>query len=75
MCPAGRCGTLLVIAASGAWTWRADGKITQGTLSRAQVEGLVNAARVTLLDRATGAVDCDANRMRAPSPPDTIRLR
>ena len=61
MCPAGSCGTLFVVGASGAWTWRADGKITQGTLSRAQFEGLVSAARVTLLDRATSAADCAAN--------------
>ena len=61
LCPGGPCGTLLVIGASGAWTWRAKGKITHGTLSRSQVEGLVRAARATLLDRATGAADCAAN--------------
>ena len=61
MCPSGPCGTLLVVGASGAWTWRADGKITQGMLSRAQVEDIVRAARVTLLDKATGTPDCAAN--------------
>lgn len=61
MCAAGPCGTLLVIPASGAWVLHSDGKITQGALSRQQVEVLVRSARVTQLHLAAGTSDCAAN--------------
>src|SRR6478609_5775662 len=60
MCPGGPCETLLVVGASGAWTYRAQGKITTGSLTRAQVIALANAVAVTQLPNATGKPDCAA---------------
>ncbi|HET9633204.1 MAG TPA: hypothetical protein VFP73_12435 [Terrabacter sp.] len=61
MCPGGPCETLLLVDARGTWVYRANGKSTKGTLTRAQVVALANAAAVTQLDKATGKPDCAAN--------------
>lgn len=61
LCPGGPCGTLLLVDAKGTWIYRANGKITNGTLTHAQVVALANAVAVTQLDKATGTPDCAAD--------------
>lgn len=61
MCAGGPCETLLLVDGKGTWIYRADGKATSGTLTRAQVVALSNAAAVTQLPNATGTPDCAAN--------------
>ena len=61
MCAGGPCETLLLVYASGAWVYRADGNTQSGKLAHAQVMALANAVAVTQLEKATGKPDCAAN--------------